>query len=96
MIYLKHESEIAVKSFPKNTSVHAELLFKTIFKEACSDYQICSVMADTNTLNIGEKTGVNKRLVDRFNSAIGHNIHTLECSMPTRFILITWLLLLKE
>ena len=59
--YNKQESVMAVKSFPNNTAVKAELLFNIISKEACSNYlsQVCSGKADTTSPNTGKKPGVN-------------------------------------
>ena len=36
-------------------------------------------MADTFCLNTGKKAGSNKRLVDHFNTEVGHDMDTLEC-----------------
>ena len=40
-------------------------------------------MADTTAVNTGKKSGVNKRLVECFESNIGHQIHSLECLFHT-------------
>ena len=57
----KHKSVVTVKLFPKNTSVNAELLFNIISKEAFRNYlpQVCSVMADTTSLNTGKNLELN-------------------------------------
>ena len=36
-------------------------------------------MADTTSLNNGEKSEISNRLVDYFLNFVGHNIHTLGC-----------------
>ena len=76
----KHDSVMAVKSFRNYVSVKTALLFNTISKKACSNSlsYVCFVMANTFSLNTGKKTGAKKRLVDHFDTKIGHGIHALE------------------
>ena len=76
----KCERVLAVKSFC-DASVTSEVIFKAIVDETCTSHlnKVYSVMADTTSLNSGEKSGINKRLVDYFQSSVGHDVHTLEC-----------------
>ena len=71
---------LAVKSFC-DASVTCEVIFEAIVDETCTSHlnKVYSVMADSTSLNSGEKSGINKRLVDYFHSSVGHDIHTLEC-----------------
>ena len=54
------EKVLGVKSFYEK-SVTAKVVFKTIVDVACVSYlsKVYSVMADTTSLNSGEKNGVN-------------------------------------
>ena len=54
-----------------------------IVNEVCGPCinNVFSMMADTTSLNSGENSGVNKRLVDLLNENVGHDIHELECML---------------
>ena len=71
----------AVKTFAKNMSVTAEVVFSAI-KENLNETvlnKVFSVMSDTTSLNTGKVSGVDKRLTDFYKKYHGRNIHSLEC-----------------
>ena len=72
---------IAVKTFAKNVSVTAEVVFSAIKGNVNGTVlnKVFSIMSDTTSLNTGKVSGVNKRLTDFHKKYHGRNIHSLEC-----------------
>ena len=77
----KGAAVIAVKTFAKNASVTAEVVFSAIKGNVNGTVlnKVFSIMSDTTSLNTGKVSGVNKRLTDFYKKYHGRNIHSLEC-----------------
>ena len=77
----KGAAVIAVKTFAKNVSVTAEVVFSAIKGNVNGTVlnKVFSIMSDTTSLNTGKVSGVNKRLTDFYKKYHGRNIHSLEC-----------------
>ena len=88
----KVSTPLQVKSFQKETSVTSAAVFNSIIKTFDKPLlsRVYSIMADTNAVNTGKKSCVNKRLEEYFKSNIGHQIHSLECLSHTNKINFTY------
>ena len=76
----KEVAVIAVKTFAKNVSVTAEVVFSAIKGNVNGTVlnKVFSIMSDITSLNTSKVSGVNKHLTDFYMKYHGRNIHSLK------------------
>ena len=68
--------------------VAVDVMVTELFGEALLE-KTWSVMADTTSLNTGNRSGINTRLQRHIQSNFGYGIHVLECLFHTTEILLS-------